>query len=232
MGAGWVSRTCPKVPRPCTPSAASPVEGHGNEGAVPGMRIGVVSRCQGGLGHGPQPLHRRPDPEGKDKQDHKAHREASCHARRAVGSHDLAVRLARRWQSAPKLSQSLFSGPAEPVPSGMGRTSSFAGQVASDHRLALYGHPTSAPSRLRQDQRPARAGIREDSPSATANHGLRTPMARVRPRSPLERAGARTSERARRASGSSDGRDRRTHPRPDRIGESARAESRTMAFQY
>jgi len=70
-------------------------------------------------------LHRPPDPQGKDEQDHEARGEASGDACGLVGGHDLAVRLARRWQSPPKLSQALFGGPADPVPSGMSRTSLF-----------------------------------------------------------------------------------------------------------
>ncbi len=91
------------------------------------MRSGVASARQGGLGQRPKPLHRPADPQGKDEQDHETEGEASPDARRSVGSHDLAVRLARRWQSPPEVSQAVLGGPADPVPSGMSRTSFFTG---------------------------------------------------------------------------------------------------------
>jgi hypothetical protein len=83
----------------------------------------------------------RPDHEGKEKQDHEAHDEASFDARHAVGPHHLAVLLARRRESPPKLSQALLGGPVEPVPSGMSRASSFTRRVALDHQVGLYDGP-------------------------------------------------------------------------------------------
>jgi hypothetical protein len=112
------------------------------------MRMGAVSAARLGGDTGRSHCTPPPDHEGNDKEDYEAHNEASFEARRAAGSHDLAVRFARRWQSAPNLSQALLSGPAEPVPSGMSHTSSFARRVTSDHRLALYGRPIRMSARL------------------------------------------------------------------------------------
>jgi hypothetical protein len=109
-------------------------------------------------------LHDTSDHEGNDKEDYEAHNEPSLEARRAVGSHDLGARFAWRWQLAPNLSQALLSGPAEPVPSGMSKTSSFARQVASDHRFALYGRPMRRSPRPWHDD-PCVLQLREGSAS-------------------------------------------------------------------
>ena len=138
IGAGRVPWSCPRLPRPGTLTAASPVEGQGSTGALPGMVIPVGRACSVGGDSGLNNCTIAPatTTTTTTTTDHTVRRRRN-HASRGRRPWPSPPPLTAARKVAPQLGKVRLGLPAEPV-AGVKRSTFTHGSLLPIER-GLYG---------------------------------------------------------------------------------------------